>query len=141
MNVVPLISRTDWGTWRPDELVELQRLLRLLTCRAGARSSENGSTERGDPQLYVLGAGPEQRCLACVSRLGSVYVLEDGAGTVLAETRSLRELAKSVEETIPRARRVPLTARAFLAACAGRAFLDEKMAAVEESFELLARFA
>jgi len=139
MTVVPFVSRREADPWRLDELVELDRLMRLLAGRTGARSWETGVTERGEPQFYVI--GPDQRCVACVSRLGAVYVLEDGSGRVLAEDRCLRGLVKGASRAIPRPRRIPLAARAFLALCAGRAFVEEKMVAFEESLELLARVA
>ena len=141
MTVVPFVSRREADPWRLDELVELDRLMRLLAGRTGARSWETGVTERGEPQFYVIGPDPEQRCVTCVSRLGAVYVLEDGSGRVLAEDRCLRELVKGASRAIPRPRRIPLAARAFLALCAGRAFVEEKMVAFDESLELLARVA
>ena len=139
MTIVPFVPRREADPWRLDELVELDRLMRLLAGRTGARSWETGVTERGEPQVYVI--GPDQRCVACVSRLGAVYVLEDGSGRVLAEDRCLRELVKGASRVIPRPRRIPLAARTFLALCAGRAFVEEKMVAFEESLELLARVA
>ena len=39
-----------------------------------------GVTEIGDPQFYLLGPPPHEECILCISRLGRVYVLEDGAG-------------------------------------------------------------
>ncbi len=139
MTVVPFVPRREADPWRLDELVELDRLMRLLAGRTGVRSWETGVTERGEPQFYVI--GPDQRCVTCVSRLGAVYVLEDGSGRVLAEDRCLRELVKGASRAIPRPRRIPLAARALLALCAGRAFVEEKIVAFEESLELLAHVA
>jgi hypothetical protein len=140
MTVVPFVPRPEAPRWRLDELVELDRMMRLLAGRTGARGWETGATERGEPQFYAIGPEPEQRCVACVSRVGAIYVLEDGSGQVLGEARSLRELVKGANRAIPR-RRIPLAARAFLGICAGRAFVEEKMVAFEESLELLARVA
>jgi hypothetical protein len=144
MTVVPFVSRREapeGAEWRLEELLELSRLMRLLSGRAGAQSWETGATERGEPQFYALGPRPEQACVACVSRVGATYVLEDGAGRVLAEDRSLTALVRSAGRSIPRPRRLPLTARVLIAACAGRALVEEKMAFLEESTEILARIA
>ena len=37
-----------------------------------------GATDSGYPQFYLLGPGPDYDCLLCISRLGRLYVLEDG---------------------------------------------------------------
>ena len=36
---------------------------------------ELGETERGDPQLYLLGPAPEHDCILSISRLGRLYIL------------------------------------------------------------------
>jgi hypothetical protein len=144
MTVVPFVPRREvpeTGEWRLEELLELSRLMRLLSGRVGAQSWETGATERGDPQFYALGPQPEQACVACVSRVGSMYVLEDGAGRVLAEDRLLPDLVRSAGRSIPRPRRVPLAARVLLATCTARAMVEEKMAFFEESAEILTRIA
>jgi hypothetical protein len=125
--------------WSPDELHELGRLTRLFTSRCGARGWDVGQTERGDPQLYVLGPEPEQPCLASVSRLGPLYVLEDGGGRVCGEYESLRDLVRHADRSIAKPLRLPLTTRIVLALCAIRTTLEEKLTFVEESAELLAR--
>lgn len=141
MTVVPFTRPSDASAWSLAELVELSRLVRLLGRRRGAQGWEIGATERGDPQFYVLGPAPEQACVASVSRIGSTYVLEDGAGRILREERSIGDLVEGATAAFPAARRLPLTARALVALCAGRAFVDEKMVAIEESLEILARVA
>ena len=60
MTIVPFVPRREADPWRLDELVELDRLMRLLAGRTGARSWETGVTERGEPQFYVIGPDPEQ---------------------------------------------------------------------------------
>ena len=126
-----VVSRREADPWRLDELVELDRLMPLLAGRAGARSWETGVTERGEPQFYVRARPrPALRHLRFPPRRG--LVLEDGSARVLAEDRCLRELVKRASRAIPRPRRIPLAARAFLALCAGRAFVEEKMVAFEE---------
>ena len=66
MTVVPFVPRREADPWRLDELVELDRLMRLLAGRTGARSWETGVTERGEPQFDVIGpqsAGTRQTLL------------------------------------------------------------------------------
>ena len=142
MTVVPFVPRRAAPEgWRLDELVWLDRLVRLLGRRAGAATWETGLTERGDPQVYALGPPPGEACVACVTRIGATYVLEDGAGRVRAEDASLPALVRDAARAIPRPRRLPLTARLLLAACATRAMVEEKLAFFEESTEILARIA
>ena len=142
MTVVPFVPRSvSPEGWRLDELVWLDRLVRLLGRRVGAATWETGLTERGDPQVYVLRPPPDEACVACVTRIGATYVLEDGAGRVLAEDASLPALVRDAARTIPRPRRLPLTARVLIAACTARAMVEEKLAFFEESTEILARIA
>ena len=54
-----------------------------------------GMTEVGDPQFYLLGRPPHDECILCISRLGRLYVLEDGHGQVLFEHNSLLVLARA----------------------------------------------
>jgi hypothetical protein len=127
--------------WNDDELAALRRLSRLVSRRRGAQSWHMGATDAGEPQFYLVGPDPDQPCVACVSRVGSGYVLEDGNGHVLAEEARVAELITRASAAFPVRRRVPLSARAFLAVCAWRAFVDQKMAAFEESLDVLARVA
>ena len=115
--------------------------MRLLAGRTGARSWETGVTERGEPQFYVIGPDPDQRCVTCVSRLGAVYVLEDGSGRVLAEDRCLRELVKRASRAISEAAANSVSRRAPSWRSAPAVRVEEKMVAFEESLELLARVA
>ena len=127
--------------WTDEEIVALRQLTRLLARRRAAQSWHLSQTEAGEPQLYVLGPDPEADCVACVSRIGSDYVLEDGRGALLGTEPSLRHLLDRAAEAFPARWRIRLTARAFLTLCAWRAFLDEKEAALEESLEFLGRIA
>ena len=81
------------GPWRPAELKALVESLAPDSPHAGARHWDVGITEIGDPQFYLLGA-PDDECILCISRLGRLYVLEDGAGKLLFEHNSLLALAE-----------------------------------------------
>ena len=74
------------------QFAEVQKLISGSAgslARGEASGWELGKTEAGDPQLYLLGPAPDYDCLLCVSRLGGLYVLEDGNGRILFEHRNL----------------------------------------------------
>ncbi len=123
------------GEWSPDELRQLIALF---------RADENfavGTTERGDPQFYLLGPAPEHECVMCVSRLGHTYVLEDGMGRVIGEAGALDRFgAEAARAALRRGR--SLVARVTLAWITIRLTIEEKLEPIlEESEELLVRFA
>ena len=124
------------GPWRPAELKALVESLAPESSRAGARRWDVGITEIGDPQFYLLGA-PDDECILCISRLGRVYVLEDGAGTLLFEHNSLLALAEQARGVLQK-KKAQIVARAALVWCAVRETVEEKLdAMVLEGEELL----
>ena len=124
------------GDWSPGEL---QQLIALF--RADGTSYAVGTTERGEPQFYLLGPAPEQDCVLCVSRLAQGYVLEDGAGRLIGETPSLDRFAVEAARAAMRGGR-SFMARVTLAWCTIRLAIEEKLEPMfEESQELLVRFA
>jgi len=124
------------GDWSPDEL---QQLIALF--RADGTTYAVGTTERGEPQFYLLGPAPEHDCVLCVSRLAQGYVLQDGAGRLIGETPSLDRFAVEAARAAMRHGR-SFIARATLAWCTIRLAIEEKLEPVfEESQELLVRFA
>jgi hypothetical protein len=124
------------GDWSPDEL---QQLIALF--RSEGATYAVGTTERGEPQFYLLGPAPEHDCVLCVSRLVQSYVLEDGAGRLIGETPSLDRFAVEAARAAMRHGR-SFIARATLAWCTIRLAIEEKFEPVfEESQELLVRFA
>jgi hypothetical protein len=143
MKILPFIRPTQahsavTAPWSVEELAELRRLVRLLSRQCGARTWHSATTEEGDPQFYVLGARPEQRCVASISRLRGLYILEDGQGCVVAERTYLAELVRDAVPLFRSHRRYSFTVQALLAMCAARWFMTEKLAAIEDSFEVLA---
>lgn len=127
MNVVnfPRTKLGEPGVWRSSELDHL-----LPTCSlqsvGGANGFAVGSTERGDPQLYVLGQQPDYDCLLCVTRIGNLYVLEDGNGRVVFEHTNLSMLAEQIPATISR-RRAAIAAKFLLLWAAFRQTVEEKI--------------
>lgn len=100
MTVIALAPRPR-GRWSEAEIAVLTAALDL---RDGESMWETGTTERGDAQLYVLGPKPEQACALCVSRIDGRYILEDGAGRLLCEHRSLAPLAQHARRALRGAR-------------------------------------
>lgn len=73
------------GCWRNSELDHLIETFGADVDRGQRDGWAVGTTEMGDPQFYLIGPPPDHDCLLCVSRLGKLYVLEDGAGHVMFE--------------------------------------------------------
>ena len=118
----------------PKQIVE--SLAAPLT-RGEAGGWDVGVTEVGDPQFYLLGRPPHDECLLCISRLGRIYVLEDGHGQVLFEHNSLLVLAEQAKTTL-RKKKAQIVARVGLAWCAIRGAFEEKLEAmVVEGEEVL----
>jgi hypothetical protein len=140
MSVVAFPSRDNRapGDWSRDEL---ERLVALSREAGPGTSFAVGATEHGDPQFYLLGPAPDHECLLCVSRLGSCYVIEDGAGRVLGEAPSLNRFAIEAARAALRGGR-SFVARATVAWMTLRLTIEEKLEPIlDESEELLARIA
>lgn len=141
-NVVAFQAPERPHCWRQDEL---QQLISLTTAR-GSRfrkaSWSVGRTELGDPQFYLVGAAPELDCMMCVTRLGRLYVLEDGTGSVVAEDVHLEAIVESASGMLVRRRSLSFVARTLIGLCAFRAVLDQKAEfMLAESMEHVSRFA
>jgi hypothetical protein len=96
---------------------------------------------RKPEQFYLLGPAPDHDCILCVSRLGSLYVLEDGGGQVLFEHDSLLALAETAQAAL-RTRKMRFVARVALIWCSLREACQEKFEAMlGESEELLVHWA
>jgi hypothetical protein len=111
------------------QFTEVQKL--LSGCAASLANGEAsgwevGKTEAGDPQLYLLGPAPDYDCILCVSRLGGLYVLEDGSGTILFEHRNLILLGQQVRAAVCR-RKAMIVAKATLIWAAIRQTVEEKI--------------
>lgn len=136
MSIVEFPRHDLSGDWSPDEL---QQLIALF--RTDRTTYAVGTTERGEPQFYLLGPAPERDCVLCVSRLAQGYVLEDGAGRLIGETPSLDRFAVEAARAAMRGGR-SFIARVTLAWCTIRLAIEEKLEPMfEESQELLVRFA
>ena len=134
MNVVAFERKFVAGAWSEAELNAIAGAL------GGLREGdwETGLTEAGDAQLYLLGPRPDQACELCVSRIGGRYILEDGAGRLLFEHRSLPLVAMHARTTL-RVTRWPLVARIVVVWCTIRDLIHDRIEPMlGESEELLA---
>jgi hypothetical protein len=135
----PKVPR-DGNPWPAAELKEIVETLAPHLSRGEAGGWDVGTTEIGDPQFYLLAPPPDDECILCISRLGRVYVLEDGAGQVLFEHNSLLVLAEHARSVL-RKKRAQIVARVTLLWCAVRELFEEKLEPiVGESEELLTHF-
>jgi hypothetical protein len=133
MTIIAFERRSVTGAWSATELKIIDSAVGGL--RPG--EWETGLTEAGDAQLYLLGPRPDETCELCLSRLGARYVLEDGAGRLLFEHRSLPLVAMHARSAL-RASRWSLVARLVMAWCAIRDVIHERIEPLlGESEELL----
>ena len=122
------------GTWSAAELNV------IASAVGGLHPGEwdTGCTEAGDAQLYLLGLHPDQACELCVSRIGTRYVLEDGAGRLLFEHTSLPLVAMHARSRL-RITRWSLVARIVVVWCTIRDVIHDRIEPLlGESEELLA---
>jgi hypothetical protein len=143
MNVVRFPSRLDRAPdgWHSAEVQRLVNACAAYVPHGVASGWEFGVTERGDPQMYLLGPEPEQDCILSISRLGRLYVLEDGNGRVIFEHNDLMRLAEQATNALKKKKEVIL-GQIALAWIAMREFYEEKIEPVmAEPVELLTHFA
>ena len=143
MNVVrfPQTQSTPAQGWQTAELSKLTNACAASIPSGDLSGWEVGETECGDPQLYVLGPAPDHDCILSISRLGRLYVLEDGKGQILFEHDNITQLAEQTCSAL-RKRRMELMARLTICWCAVREFFEEKVEPVlAEPMELVSHFA
>ena len=143
MNVVPFPRTLPLFTrgWQTNELTKLTDACAAAIPSGEISGWEIGTTERGDPQLYLIGPAPEHDCILSISRLGRLYVLEDGKGQVLFEHDNVMVLAEQTCTAL-RKRRAEIVARLAVCWCAVREFFEEKVEPVlAEPIEVISHFA
>jgi hypothetical protein len=122
--------------WQFAEEQELLAGCATSLTNGAASGWEIGKTEAGDPQLYLLGPAPDYDCILCVSRLGGLYVLEDGNGKILFEHRNLMLLSQQVRAAVCR-KKMMIVAKAALIWATIRQTLEERIEPLlEEPIEL-----
>jgi hypothetical protein len=129
------------GGWQSAELQQVVSACAGSIASGEAIGWEVGCTESGDPQVYLLGPPPDYDCILCISRLGRLYVIEDGSGQVLFEHDNPMLLAEQAAAALRR-RKAAIVARLALAWCALREAFEEKTKALMgEPMELLTHVA
>jgi hypothetical protein len=142
MTVVPFARREPAvAGWQRYEVQRMADVCAEPMALGDISGWETGTTEAGDPQLYLLGPAPEHECVICVSRLGRLYVLEDGQGRILLEHDAIDLLAEQVRGTLRR-KKAAIVARVAVAWFAVREAFEEKVeAAMAEPMEMLSLMA
>jgi hypothetical protein len=141
-NVVAFHAPERPHCWRQEELQQLMALHSACEQRRRGCSWSVGQTELGDPQFYMVGEAPELDCIMCVTRIGRLYVLEDGAGSVVLEDVRLEGIVQTGSKMLSRRRRLSFVARSLIGLAAFRAVIDQKAEfMLAESLEHVARVA
>jgi hypothetical protein len=112
--------------WQGTEISAMLAACGEALDRGAATSWHVGSTEAGDPQLYLLGPAPDHDCILSISRLGRLYVLEDGHGRVLFEHDAMGHLAEQVRSTLGR-HKAAILAKVVVAWAALREAFEERV--------------
>ena len=144
MTVVAFPPSTEQGlrSWSPHELEALISVYEAHAARGDAFDWDVGATELDDPQFYVLGSAPDFDCVFAISRVGRIYVIENGAGQVIEEGRSFDALTARAKRPVAPHRAVSLVARITLGLTALRVAIEEKVEPIlVETEELLVRLA
>src|SRR4029079_974114 len=129
------------GGWESAEVQQFLAVSAKAIAAGEASAWEVGVTERGDPQVFLLGPAPDFDCILCISRLGRMYVIEDGSGRVLLEHDNPMLLADQATAALRR-RKASIVARRAVAWCALREAIEEKTEAMmAEPMELLTHLA
>ena len=128
-------------SWQPVELQQFLAVSADAIAAGEASAWEIGFTERNDPQVYLLGPPPDYECILSISRLGRLYVIENGNGRVLFEHDNPMLLAEQATAALRR-RKASLVARIAVAWCALREAFEEKTEVLmAEPIELLTHVA
>jgi len=140
MTVVMFPRAAQHESWQPTELQQFVSMSSDAIALGEASTWYVGVTERNDPQFFLIGPPPEHDCILAISRLGRLYVIEDGAGHVLFESNNPTLLAEQAVAALRR-RKIAIVARVAVAWGALREFFEEKTEALGEHIELIAHFA
>ena len=130
----------------PDgwQSIERQQFLAVSASaikEGNASGWEVGATEQGDPQIFLLGPPPHYDCVLSISRIGRVYVIEDGYGRVLFEDSNPMLLAEHAKAALRRGK-ASLVARVAVAWAALREAVEEKTEVMmAEPIEILTHIA
>ena len=143
MNVVkfPPVALQATDGWQSAELQQFLAVSSGAIASGEASGWDVGVTERGDPQVFLVGPPPDYDCILSISRLGRLYVIEDGAGRVLFEHDNPMLLSEQAAAALRR-RKTAIIARVAVVWCALREAFEEKTEEImAEPIELLTHIA
>lgn len=127
--------------WQSAEMQQFLEVSSRAIAAGEASGWEVGATENGDPQVFLVGPPPDYDCILSISRLGRLYVIEDGAGRVVVEHDNPMLLAEQATAALQR-RKASLIARVAVAWAALREAVEEKTEVMmAEPIELLTHVA
>ena len=136
----PTAAERSIQGWHPSDLKHLTGACAPAVAKGDSAGWEIGETENGDPQLYVMGPPPDHECILVISRLGRVYIVEDGRGSVVFEHDNPMMVAEQVCASLHQ-KKVAILARVTVAWCAFREFIEEKVEPVmAEPIELISHY-
>jgi hypothetical protein len=137
----PQAQRVLPDGWHSEELRRVINACAASIASGEASGWEIGTTEAGDPQVYLVGPPPEYDCILCISRIGRHYVIEDGRGQVVFESGSLMLLAEQAAAALRR-RKSAIVARIAVAWFAVRETIEERTEAMmAEPIEILSHMS
>jgi hypothetical protein len=141
MNIVSFRPRVALPmVWQNAELNALLAACTEAIDKGTASGWHLGRTEPGDPQLYLLGPAPDFDCILSVSRLGRLYVLEDGAGRIIMEHDAMPAVEETMRGVLGRTK-AALVARVALAWVAVKETFEERIEPMlAEPMEVLTHF-
>jgi hypothetical protein len=139
MNVIALEPRRlhQDGTWQSCELAKIQVSFASELATGDASGWHVSATEVGDPQFYLLGPKPDEDCILSISRLGRLYILEDGNGRVLAEDGNLARLTAKGKQFLREAKAGIIASLAMIWGTLRLQFEEKIEPVLAESEELL----
>ena len=143
MNIIAFAPRSlqQDGTWQVSELSAMQGTFAAELMNGVAGGWHTAATEVGDPQFYLLGSHPDEDCILAISRIGRLYILEDGAGQVVYEHTNLERLTEKAKAFL-RTSKVSMVARITLLWAAVRHTFEERLEPIlAESEEMLLHVA
>jgi hypothetical protein len=127
MTVVSFPTLKVEGDWQEKELQLLMQVFARHARSGEASDWRIAATDDADPQFYVLGPAPASECILSISRVRQTYVLEDGSGNLLADGRSLREIADKAARVTFEAKRASVVARMLVLWWVAREAFEEKI--------------
>ena len=141
MNVLAFRRPATQPGWNRSEMETIATAFAPAVGAGEASGWVVAETERGDPQVYLLGPSPDQDCILSISRLGRNYIVEDGSGGLLSERGSLLLLAEQLRLLLRR-RTSALVARIALFWIAARKAAEEKIEPIlAEPAEIISELA